>query len=301
MNKEIIISVIVPVYNDPKGIQTTLESLVEQSYDDYEIIPVDNNSSDHTLEEIHRFENRYPDLIHSYEETDVQSSYAARNKGIRNASGEFMAFIDANMWVDTDWITKILNFMEEQKLHYAGCRVKSVPNSNNDTIWGRYDQLSSFPVKEYIEKDRFAPTCSLIIREEVINDVGVFDQRLESNGDKEFGKRVFDAGFEQGFIGDATTYHPVRNSFDELYSKAQRIGRGQSQVWFYHSDDIDCTHPFHPTRFLPPNPVLFREYYRKTSGIWSMTIFFYLITYFLKMTETLSCLNSLSKMTLRTQ
>jgi len=108
---KLFISVVVPVFNDPEGIKTTLESLLAQNYPPslYEVIVVDNNSSDSTNLVVKEFEDRYPTRVKLLVERDIQGPSAARNKGISASRGEIIAFIDADMWADNNWLSSISN------------------------------------------------------------------------------------------------------------------------------------------------------------------------------------------------
>ena len=94
------VSVIIPVYNDKRGIKKCLKSLLEQNYNKelYEIIIVDNGSTDGTKE----FLKKSP--VKFLEENDIQSSYASRNKGIKHSKNEILCFTDSDVIVDKNWI-----------------------------------------------------------------------------------------------------------------------------------------------------------------------------------------------------
>jgi len=98
----------------------------------------------------------------------------------------------------------------------------------------RYDHHTGFPIDGYLNHQQFAPTCCLFVRRDVFEDVGLFDPRLVSGGDKEFGNRVDNAGYNQQFAEDVEMYHPTRNSLDALVSKDRRVGRGLCQLQRYH-------------------------------------------------------------------
>ena len=280
-------SVISPVYNDSKGIQTTLESLVNQNCGSYEVLPVDNSSTDNTIDVINRIASDYPALIHTKKETDVQSSYAARNTGIEHASGDVLLFLDADIWVPETWIADMVSTLEANDHDYLGCNVEVVTD-DEPNFWERYEQSVSFPVETYLEDKHFAPTCALAVRREVFDEVGRFDHRLESGGDKEFGQRVHRAGFDQGYADSVTAYHPARNSLDELRSKARRIGRGRAQMRQYHPETCDYAHPLHPVRFLPPSPWRLRRRFSKTPASVPDLLGLYALEYGLKLTQTVS-------------
>ena len=279
------VSVVVPVYNDPNGIRTTLSGLVSQEHDDYEILPVDNDSTDNTSEVINEISSAHPDFVRPCEETDIQSSYAARNTGIEHTSGEILLFLDADMWVDETWIEDIVSALESNDYDYLGCNVEVVAN-DRPNFWERYEQSFSFPVETYLEDKHFAPTCALAVRREVFEEVGLFDERLESGGDKEFGQRVYRAGFEQGHAEDVTAYHSARDSWDALRLKALRIGRGRAQKRQYYPDAGNYHHPLHPINYLPPSPFRLRRRFSGRDMSLPSLMGFYLLEYVLKLTQT---------------
>ena len=241
-----VVSIVVPVYNDPDGIRATLNSLVAQSTDSpHEIVVVNNDSTDRTPEIIRAYESDH-DHITLVHERKVQSSYAARNTGIRNTDSEILAFVDADMTVPEGWLDSALAAFESSNADYMGCHVElTLPDDPSLAV--RYNHHTGFPVEGYLKSQQFAPTCCLFVRRDVFADVGLFDHRLVSGGDKEFGNRVSEAGYDGHFAADVTMYHPTRNGLRELVSKNRRVGRGLYQLQRYHPDRYG-------TPGVPPRP-----------------------------------------------
>lgn len=276
------VSVIIPVYNDPEGVNETLESVCNQTYDQYTVVPVDNNSTDNTPDILTEFKNTYPELVSPQQEPNVQGSYAARNTGIKNTSSEILLFLDADMWVEETWIEEMVSTLESYDCDYLGCNVEVVTN-DHPTVWEVYEQSLSFPVRDYLESERFAPTCALAVRRKVFDEVGLFDHRLESGGDNEFGKRVHRAGFKQWYAANVTAYHPARSSWDALRSKALRIGRGRAQMRAFNPHSGVYPHPLHPTHYLPPNPFRLRRQFAGYEVATHLLVAFYVLEYVLKL------------------
>ena len=277
------VSVLIPVYNDAKGINTTLKSLVKQRFTGFEMLPIDNNSTDETSNVITNLTSEYPAAISKLQRTDVQSSYAARNTGIEHASGDILLFLDADMWVDETWIEDMVDTLNSNNYDYLGCNVNVV--ADNPNFWERYEQSFSFPVETYLQDKQFAPTSALAVRREVFEEVGLFDEHLESGGDKEFGQRVHHAGFSQGYAGDITAYHPARDSWKALRSTALRIGRGREQTRRYHQE-LDEPNPLHPFNYLPPSPFRLRRRFSGHDVSAASLVGFYLLEYLLKLIQS---------------
>jgi len=288
---EPFLSVVVPVYNDPAGVRETLRSLTEQrcSADRYEVLVVDNDSTDWTTDVIDEFAERYPNLVVGLSETDVQSSYAARNTGIEHARANVIAFVDADMTVEPTWVDAVCDVFERSSVDYLGYEVELYVPDGESTFWAQYDLTTGLPVRHYLRTKRFAPTCALAVRATVFDEVGRFDESLVSGGDKEFGRRVDDAGFAMGFEASITVRHPARTTFRAHVKKARRIGRGQAQLWERHGL---ATHPLSPTRILPPSPWRIRS---RTRGLDSfLTV--YLAAYVLKLIQSwYLCLHGLRR------
>jgi len=210
----------------------------------FETIVVDNGSTDDTRNVISEYAQAHEN-VHLLIEDEIKGSYAARNKGIQHANGGVLAFLDADETVDDDYLKTALEAMNEQHVDYLGCNVELT--LSEDTLVGRYNAHTGFPVNQYLEEENYAPTCALLVRREVFEDVGPFDARLISGGDREFGERVHEAGYDQGYTEDAVVYHPARTSFESLAKKNVRVGRGFCQKQRYY-----------PERFgkpgIPPRP-----------------------------------------------
>lgn len=262
-----LVSVIVPVYNDPEGIEMTLSSLGEQTYPDraHEILVVDNGSTDRTRDVVRSFADRDP-TVRLVVEDERQGSYAARNRGIESSTGSILAFVDADMTVEPTWLDRVSEAMDGTDCDYVGCDVEIYTESGVEAPVSTYNRATGFPVEGYVTNQHFAPTCCLVVRRQVFEEVGLFDARMISGGDAEFGRRVHDAEFEQCFEPTVTMYHPARSSLRSLLSKRFRVGRGLVQYSRYHSERFDSPVWRRPGDYLPPHPLRFRRRMRRAIG-----------------------------------
>lgn len=252
------LSVVIPVYNDPTGIDETLRSVSSQDHPEYEIIPVDNGSTDDTPAVIQEWAERRPDLIHPTAEPNIQSSYAARNAGIEAAEGDLIVFIDADMTAPEEWLESIDATFEEDEIDYLGYQVDVYLPEGERTLWGWYDVLFGLPSRYHYEEKNFVPTSCLAVRKQIFEEVGTFNERLASGGDNEFGKRVHNhPRLTMGFSDDIVVYHPARTTFEAHYNKEIRVGRGLMQLQHDRGDAgkvgprlLDIL-----LHVLPPDPV----------------------------------------------
>lgn len=117
------LSVIVPVYNmaaDGK-LEYCLNSLVNQTISDYEIITVNDASTDNSLDILRQYESKYSDKVRvvTYEQNKRQGG--AKNEGLKVATGEWIGFIDSDDWVTPDYYEKLLKKAEETGADMVGC------------------------------------------------------------------------------------------------------------------------------------------------------------------------------------
>lgn len=132
------LSIIVPVFNTARDgmLNKCMDSLVNQSIDNYEIIAVDDASTDNSLEILRDYEARYPDLVKvvTYEKNRHQGG--ARNKGIDISKGEWIGFIDSDDWIASDFYEKMIAKGEATGADVVGCQYQIV-YSHDDSHMGK--------------------------------------------------------------------------------------------------------------------------------------------------------------------
>ena len=117
------LSIIVPVFNmaaDGK-LEYCLESLVNQTIDDYEVITVDDCSTDNSLEILRQYEGKYPEKFKVVASPVNKKQGGAKNLGLEVASGEWIGFIDSDDWITKDYYEKLLVKAEETGADMVGC------------------------------------------------------------------------------------------------------------------------------------------------------------------------------------
>lgn len=117
------LSIIVPVYNmasDGK-LEYCLDSLVNQTMEDYEVIAVDDCSTDHSFEILKRYEARYPEKFHAVHSEVNRHQGGAKNIGLRMAKGDWIGFIDSDDWITKDMYERLIERAESAGADLAGC------------------------------------------------------------------------------------------------------------------------------------------------------------------------------------
>lgn len=165
MEKKIInnlfkVSVIVPVWNVEKYIIKCLDSLVNQTLKEIEIIVVNDGSPDNSQKIIDKYVKKYPDKVKSFiKENGGQGS--ARNLGIEKAKGEYISFVDSDDWLDTEALEKMYNLAKKNKSDIVICDM--IDHYDNYTIYHNCTKYNSvFEVTP--------SACNKIFKKELIKD-----------------------------------------------------------------------------------------------------------------------------------
>lgn len=117
------LSVIVPVYNmAAEGkLNYCMDALINQTIDDYEIIAVDDASTDNSLEILREYEGKYPEKVKVITYPDNRRQGGAKNEGMKAATGDWLGFVDSDDWVTPDYYEKLLMKAEETGADLVGC------------------------------------------------------------------------------------------------------------------------------------------------------------------------------------
>lgn len=125
------ISVIVPVYNVKAYLPKCLDSILSQDFDSYEIVIVDDGSTDGSGEVADQYASRHFDKIRVLHQEN-QGLGGARNTGIKNAAGEYVAFIDSDDWIKPDMLSVLWHEIQQTGAEIAVCGLLCVTDAGNE-------------------------------------------------------------------------------------------------------------------------------------------------------------------------
>ena len=280
MVKNISISVIVPVYNDEKGLAATLDSLMLQTYpkEQIEIIVVDNGSTDQSVAVAQTFSG----VIVLKE--NKPGSYAARNTGILTSSHPTLAFLDAECIAHPDWISEGIKALKKIQFDglVGGKVIFTFQKKDNPNLIELYDSITHLKNKEYVEKDNFAVTGNMFTSKAVFDEVGLFDDELKSGGDREWGERVSRANKSVVFADKALNYHHARSSIKQLITKTRRVISGLKT--------IEKNRPTVINQLIPPVKRMSTILKNKKLGHFSVRLSLVGLVYFLKLVSAFELL-----------
>jgi glucosyl-dolichyl phosphate glucuronosyltransferase len=246
MNVPTKITVLVCTYNRSKTLGATIESVAAQTLPqsvNWEILVVDNNSSDETRQVVEGLQSRYPERIRYFFEPQQGVSHA-RNAGIREARGEILASIDDDETASAGWLQNLTANLNSGEWAGAGGRIMpllsfSLPRWLSMKSSFAIGPLVAFDPGLEAEQLKEAPfSANMAFRKEVFErfggfrtDLGRAGKSLISNEDTEFGRRVMAAGLRLRYEPSAVTYHPVEeNRLQKEYFLNWWFNKGRSDV-----------------------------------------------------------------------
>ena len=232
------VSIIVPVYNGAAFIENCIFSLVRLNYpkEKHEVIIVDNNSSDNTADIIKKF-----NVIYALEDR-MQTSYAARNRGVQTARGDIMAFTDADCIADEDWIVNGVKSFENHRIGGVGGQVKPYKPGNyieryqaKKDVFGQDRHLSR---SRLLQREGKIMTCNAFFRKDVFERVGWFNPHLVSGGDYDFSLRLQKkTDYALQYETDAIVYHQHRSSLVQFWKQYYKYGLGRIYLAKNHKQE----------------------------------------------------------------
>ena len=214
------VSVIIPTYNEETVIKICLDSLLKQSIKDFEIIVVDDGSTDKTKEIIPEIKNNQ---IKIYSQNH-KGPGAARNRGVENAKGEILVFIDADMEFDKDFLMKLIEPIGKNKIVGTFSKEEYLLNKEND--WARFWNVNLGRNPEKMHQDNYPdtqPVFRAILKSE-FDRAGGFDTRIGYTDDWSLSRKL---GVEAFSAPGAIFYHKNPENLKEVWSQARWFGKNE--------------------------------------------------------------------------
>lgn len=190
------LSVIVPAYNAEKTIIPCIDSILAQTIDDFELIVIDDGSSDATEEILKSYSNRYRQTMRMMT-VENGGQGRARNIGMDLADGEYIGFVDSDDWIDPDMYGKLLELAERERCDLVHCNV-----------------TAHFPDGSLAEEQIYRPECRIasagfannkLFRKDLVQAVRFPEDKLWYE-DTEFTARIIHRAEKEAHLPEAL-YH----------------------------------------------------------------------------------------------
>lgn len=186
------VSVIIPTYNRASMLKEAIQSVLDQTFSDYEIIVVDDGSTDDTREVVNELNRPIGKVRYLYQDNRGRS--AARNRGFREASGDYIAFLDADDKFLQDKLRKQVQALENNPDFGMAYSYAIIVDDNGKMIrGGRYTKtrLSGWIYPEMLFiKGTIITTPTVMVRTRVLGEIGAFDETMHTCEDLDLWRRI---------------------------------------------------------------------------------------------------------------
>jgi teichuronic acid biosynthesis glycosyltransferase TuaG len=226
------VSVVMPAYNAEKTIRQSIDSVLRQTFTDWELIAVNDGSKDSTVSIVEEFSRRDPRIIlHTLSQNGGLPN--ARNQGCLRAQGKFVAFLDSDDLWHKDKLKTQMSFHNEHP---------SIKISHTD--FQIFDEKKVFkrPYKKFVEsraakEGQLYPTIAyentvgvltVMVDRELLKDVGLFDTSLWTFEDQELWLRIARKNVAFGYIDKVLAYYRLTHG-----GMSRRLGRYKKAYKFF--------------------------------------------------------------------
>jgi cellulose synthase/poly-beta-1,6-N-acetylglucosamine synthase-like glycosyltransferase len=184
------ISIILPTYNESSGVKICINSIKNLNYpkNKLEIIAVDDGSQDDTVSNLIKYDIKILKQKHL-------GCSNARNNGANYASGEILAFLDADDACNENWLIEMINFINIEKVAAVGCSHELLNSKPNDLTMISYLE-KSFRHKESPTKTEHIGASGSLINREIFKKIGGFNPKLIAAEDADLCNKIKNLGFD---------------------------------------------------------------------------------------------------------
>jgi len=216
--KNPFVSIITVTWNNAKDIVNCINSIKKQTYTDFEILLIDNNSNDNSVDIVRK---HYPD-IQIIENKQNLGFAEGNNIGIQKASGEILAFVNPDVILDPDWLNNLVTKLQSSnkiggvvgKIFYLG---EKYPKDAIFCTWSKIDPFTAIPYNftnnESASKVDYLSGATMVVKKEVIDTVGLLDANYFLYFEEtDWCARMIRAGYDLIYVPNALSWHAVSTS-----------------------------------------------------------------------------------------
>lgn len=249
-------SVIVPVYNRPVEVKELLESLSVQTLKDFEVIVVEDGSTEKSDTSCDSYTDRLE--IHYYYKPNSGPG-PSRNYGAERSNGDYLIILDSDVIVPADYLQAIENALREHPADAFGGPDRAHASFSTIQKAINYAMTSFFTtggIRGGKKKmDKFYPrSFNMGIRREVFQNIGGFDN-IRYGEDIDLSTRLFKAGYDCRLFPDAFVYHKRRVKFSSFFKQVKHSGEARVMLKKRYPETFKLVHLL-PALFVLGNVML---------------------------------------------
>lgn len=236
-------SAIIPLYNRPDEIDELLESLTKQTYTNFEVIIIEDGSTNDAKHIVPKYTDQL-NITYHFKENAGQGF--ARNKGFEIAKGDFFVIFDSDAIIPPHYFQSVEDYINTHNIDAFGG-----PDAAHDSFTPvqkaiSYSMTSLFTTGGIRGREKhvgqFHPrSFNMGLSRQVYDKVGGF-VITRMGEDIEFSIRIINAGFKTALIPDAYIYHKRRTSLGQFYKQLHFFGRARINIWRFYSNELKPVH-----------------------------------------------------------
>ena len=233
------VDIIVPTYNAAKYLPVALDSVLAQTFEDWRILLIDDGSTDNTAKIVAPYLERLGEKLVYIKQQNGGVS-AARNNGIRNATAEFVALLDADdVWLPCRLTESLRCFEGRPEVGLAYGLISRIDSEGTviDTFKGNRRNAQGKIAPYIYMRSVQLPTSSMMFRRECTDRVGVFDETLKQTEDRDLWLRM---SFHYEVAFAPTVISLYRTAGDSLTADSDGMLKAQLQFIEKHYGSPGC-------------------------------------------------------------
>jgi len=236
-------SVVIPVYNRPQEVDELLESLTRQTYDNFEVLIIEDGSEDKCENVVEQYTNQL-NIKYYYKENSGQGF--SRNFGFKRANGDYFVVFDSDCLIPPHYFETVNSHLKEHSLDAYGGPDRE--HSSFTAVQKAISYAMTSPLTtggirgNETHAGTFHPrSFNMGISREVFEKTGGY--RITRMGeDIEFSLRIIEHGFDTGLIPDAYVYHKRRTNLKQFFKQLHFFGRARINISRFYPDEIKIIH-----------------------------------------------------------
>ena len=236
MNKTIpsLFSVVIPAYNRANIIKRTIDSVLSQTFKDYEIIIIDDGSSDNLKEICDNYNNTKIKYI--YQEN--AGSNPARNNGIKNSCGTFISFLDSDDAWDCEYLSEVYKkFKNDEQVGAVWVKHLKIYLPGGKKKFKKCKKLRGYVYKEVLKQGFLVNSSSITARRSLLNDIGGWDNNLKACQDDDICFRLAKQS-KIDYVDKALSTFYIDDRIDRISGSSSRRAWNSFYLWKKHAEDV---------------------------------------------------------------
>ncbi|MCS6822426.1 MAG: glycosyltransferase [Microscillaceae bacterium] len=240
-----LFSIIIPVYNRPDEVRELLESLVRQTYKNFEVLVIEDGSTEKCDKIVQEFENRLD--IHYFYKANTGQGFS-RNYGFERAKGDYFIVFDSDCLVPEEYLQTVYKHLQANWLDAYGGPDRAADNFTPIQKAISYAMTSLFSTggirgnKKAVTQFHPRSFNMGISREVFQKTKGYIITRMGE--DIELSIRIQQQGFKVGLIPEAYVYHKRRTNFEQFFKQLHFFGRARINVGRFFPQEVKLAHYF---------------------------------------------------------